>query len=938
MSSSDDDVPLAGRKSNGVQSKGHPHRSADTIPRSLDKAMDAANKPAKHAAPGISIRNGPVEDMDIDQQPGSNSKRKGRASMSNGVSYKDASDDSEEDKPLSKRRRMSKGNARDASSSDSDEVPLVTKNARGKAVAAGKKPPNIKQTSIGESEDSEVPLQEKLAKEKAVIEQRAAKEAKAIRKDEAKVPAKKRSKKPDSDDDDDEPLVKKKSLKAQANGVSKVTPKQAKVTKALKKEDSDDDDKPLTKSSSARKPKDTKATQPKVKTEVKGKSLKKEDTEQDQEVEDEEEEYRWWEDPTKGDGTTKWTTLEHAGVVFPPPYEPLPRNVKLLYDGKPVTLAPEAEEVATFFGSMLNSTHNVENPTFQKNFFADFQEILKKTGGAKDRDGSKVEIKEFVKCDFKPIFEYFDAQRAEKKALPAAEKKKLKAEKDAVEAPFMYCMWDGRKQKVGNFRVEPPGLFRGRGEHPKTGRVKARVKPEQITINIGKEAKVPAAPEGHRWKEVKHDQEGTWLAMWQENINNAYKYVMLAANSDVKGQSDYKKFEKARELKKHIDRIREDYTLELKDEVMANRQRATAVYLIDKFALRAGNEKGDEEADTVGCCSLKFEHVTLKPPNTVIFDFLGKDSIRFYDEVEVDMQVFKNLKIFKKAPKADGDEIFDRLTTGSLNKHLSNYMPGLTAKVFRTYNASYTMSTLLRDMKSEGSMAEKIKDYNDANRKVAIICNHKRTVTAGHGAQMEKLGDRIKGLKYQKWRVKQMMLELEPKLKKKDKRGSQFYELDEDLDQEWIKEHQTYLVEEQRQKIEKKFAKDNEKRKAEGEKEMKHKELEERLEVADELAQKFKRENKSGKVAAEGRGPTVEKLEQQLDKLDQRISNMSFQAEDKENNKEVALGTSKINYIDPRLTVVFSKKFNVPIEKFFSKTLREKFDWAVKSVDEDWEF
>lgn len=94
---------------------------------------------------------------------------------------------------------------------------------------------------------------------------------------------------------------------------------------------------------------------------------------------------------------------------------------------------------------------------------------------------------------------------------------------------------------------------------------------------------------------------------------------------------------------------------------MANRQRATAVYLIDKFALRAGNEKGDDEADTVGCCSLKYEHVTLKPPNIVIFDFLGKDSIRFYDEVEVEPQVFKNLKIFKKEPKNVGDEIFDRL-------------------------------------------------------------------------------------------------------------------------------------------------------------------------------------------------------------------------------------------------------------------------------------
>lgn len=100
---------------------------------------------------------------------------------------------------------------------------------------------------------------------------------------------------------------------------------------------------------------------------------------------------------------------------------------------------------------------------------------------------------------------------------------------------------------------------------------------------------------------------------------------------------------------------------------MADRQRATAVYLIDKFALRAGNEKGDDEADTVGCCSLKFEHVSLKPPNIVVFDFLGKDSIRFYDEVAVDPQVFKNLRMFKKAPKVEGDEIFDRLTVSRLD-------------------------------------------------------------------------------------------------------------------------------------------------------------------------------------------------------------------------------------------------------------------------------
>ena len=87
------------------------------------------------------------------------------------------------------------------------------------------------------------------------------------------------------------------------------------------------------------------------------------------------------------------------------------------------------------------------------------------------------------------------------------------------------------------------------------------------------------------------------------------------------------------------------------------------MYFIDKLALRAGNEKGEDEADTVGCCSLRIEHVGLiqDPPNTLRFDFLGKDSIRYVNEIVVDEQVFKNVKLFKKEPKVDGDLLFDRL-------------------------------------------------------------------------------------------------------------------------------------------------------------------------------------------------------------------------------------------------------------------------------------
>jgi DNA topoisomerase-1 len=70
------------------------------------------------------------------------------------------------------------------------------------------------------------------------------------------------------------------------------------------------------------------------------------------------------------------------------------------------------------------------------------------------------------------MFEYFEEEKAKKKALSTAEKKELKKQKDEMEAKYVICSLDSRKEKVGNFKVEPPGLFRGRGEHPKKGALK----------------------------------------------------------------------------------------------------------------------------------------------------------------------------------------------------------------------------------------------------------------------------------------------------------------------------------------------------------------------------------------------------------------------------------------------------------------------------------
>ena len=75
------------------------------------------------------------------------------------------------------------------------------------------------------------------------------------------------------------------------------------------------------------------------------------------------------------------------------------------------------------------------------------------------------------------------------------------------------------------------------------------MRPEDIILNIGKDAPVPVPNMPGQWKGIQHDQTVTWLASWKENINGNFKYVFLAAGSSLKGQSDMQKFEKARELK-----------------------------------------------------------------------------------------------------------------------------------------------------------------------------------------------------------------------------------------------------------------------------------------------------------------------------------------------------------------------------------------------------
>lgn len=536
----------------------------------------------------------------------------------------------------------------------------------------------------------------------------------------------------------------------------------------------------------------------------------------------------------------RWNTLEHHGVMFPPEYEP--HGVKMLYDRVPVDLTPEQEEVATFF-AVMKETDYMNKSIFLENFWEGFRGVL----------GPNHRIQCLEKCDFTPIYDWHMAERERKKNLPKEEKDRLKKEKEEKEAPFKYALIDGKKEPVGNFRVEPPGLFRGRGEHPKMGKIKKRIYPRDITINISKGAPIPTHPfPGQDWKEIRHDNTVTWLAFWKDPISpKDFKYVMMAATSSWKSESDLQKYEKARKLKDYIDDIRSTYTKNWSSAERRERQMATALYFIDRLALRAGHEKDEDEAETVGCCTLKCENIECMPPSTIRFDFLGKDSIRYENAVEVEEAVYKNIESFIKVDgagrrKTGNDQLFDEFDAQDLNVRLKSLMDGLSVKVFRTYNASITLDTLLSGPSKEETVDGRKAEYDRANKEVAILCNHQRSVPKTHGAQMERMEAKMAHLQKE---MKDLMKDLK-------------------------------------------------------------------------LA-------KSGKPCSNGKMVKEDVIKGRIERKRAQIVKQEITAKNKEELKTVALGTSKINYLDPRITVAWCKRNEVPIEKVFNKSLLNKFLWAM---------
>jgi DNA topoisomerase-1 len=471
--------------------------------------------------------------------------------------------------------------------------------------------------------------------------------------------------------------------------------------------------------------------------------------------------------------SNKWNELVHNGVAFPPEYVQRGINIKVL--GEIFFLNREQEELI-YAWAKKKDTHYVKDPVFQSNFISDFIKVLP------DRFGS---IQKIDEIDMSEAFSLVDKELKIKeeekirvKSLSREERRRIsqgkKIEKEKLKSIYGIAKIDGIEVDVANWLVEPPGIFMGRGLHPLRGKWKPRVTAKDVILNLGEDASVPEGP----WKAIVHDHYSMWLASWIETLTGKRKYVWLHDSSYLRQDSDKAKYDTAKELESYIFAIEKEIINQMLYAKDTTKKRvATVCYLIYKLAMRVGDEKDTDEADTIGASTLRVEH--LKFPNVngkvqIEFNFLGKDSVPWQKVLEISTPdtkaLYENLLFFMKG-KDRKDEIFEDITSAKVNKFLRSIdkdkLPNLTAKVFRTYIATAIVkerlaTPTLKVHKNESEF-KKVYVAKIANLEAAITCNHKKGIDPRNPASKKSWEKFEQSIANKKEKIRQLKVELKEK-------------------------------------------------------------------------------------------------------------------------------------------------------------------------------
>ncbi|MEM2104501.1 MAG: DNA topoisomerase I [Candidatus Bathyarchaeia archaeon] len=447
-------------------------------------------------------------------------------------------------------------------------------------------------------------------------------------------------------------------------------------------------------------------------------------------------------------------SLWHNGV-YVPSYDYRGLSVKI--NGKQVKLSPKTEQMAVAFVKKLQSA-SPPDKVFYINFIQDFLQQLQGENQSLDfsepfrmENCKEIELNDFnfqtfkgSQIDFSEVSAFLDQDKLWRQSLTKKEKKRLakqrKAQREALKKRFGYALVDGKRIEIANWTVEPSCLFMGRGNHPKRGRWKEGPREEDIILNLSPDAPKPPG----NWKDIVWEPNRLYIAKWQDKLTGKIKYVWFSDSAFMKQKREYEKFRKAEKLRDVYPKIEDHIIKNLEAEDEERRKVSTVCWLILALNMRVGDEKDPGEADTVGAITLRPEHIRVEG-DTLHFNFLGKDSVRWEKSVKAPCTVIRNIEHFAETCR---EHLFEGINSKKVSAFLSEKMKGLTAKVFRTWRTTEAVRKYLDrcDVKKED--AEHFKHFHAkmANLEGAKIANHKRKIPANLDERLAKKEIRLKEL------------------------------------------------------------------------------------------------------------------------------------------------------------------------------------------------
>ena len=585
--------------------------------------------------------------------------------------------------------------------------------------------------------------------------------------------------------------------------------------------------------------------------------------------------------------------LHHNGVLVPPRYEGKGLTIKV--KGETIRLTPEQEEMAMAWAKKIGTPY-VEDPVFAENFHSDFSAKL----GIEVKPGD---------VDYSEVLRVVEKERAYKASLTREERKRLaaerKAKREANKERYGYALVDGIRMEIGNYTVEPSSIFMGRGMHPLRGKWKEGPCHEDIELNLSPDAPRPPG----NWKAIVWEPDAMWIARWRDKLSGKMKYVWLSDASILKQRRDIEKFDKAQELRRNLERIQRHIWENLDAEDLKRRKTATVCYLIDKLKFRVGDEKDDDEADTVGASTLRPEHLRFNGDGTVTFDFLGKDSVHHHIKAKLPERVIRNLKEFSANAEST---LFDGVDSKRVSEFLDEVMTGLSAKVFRTCYASEAVETKLERTKVAPDDPDYVKKYaaTMANLEAAKVCNHKRTIPKTWETSLQRKKERLKARIAKAKENEAKLRQRAEDAKRKFRERLRKYE-------ETLQEHRDRLKEYRRQL---------EERKKQGKT---ARSLEKRVASKRKAIRTMKQRIEKLKASHAER---MKRLREQLERRRQRdreaIEKLRLQIRAQEATRDYNLGTSLKSYIDPRIYYSWGLRVNYDWKNYYPKTLQRKFSWV----------